>query len=89
MTVLKKGENMLITALFVGLCLGFSAYHLFIARYILQQGMTIGMKYAAADLLEFMQWLEESDKAYLQDKMQDFSYQRKLKAALGRQKASK
>lgn len=80
---------MLLTALFVGLCLGFSAYHLFIARYILQQGMSIGMKYAAADLLEFMEYLEPNDKIYMQERMQDFSYQRKLKAALGRQNKSK
>jgi hypothetical protein len=80
---------MLISALFVGLCLGFSAYHLFVARYILQQGMSIGMQYAAKDLLEFMHSLESNDKAYLEDLMQNFSYNRKLRESLARVRQSK
>lgn len=75
---------MLISALFVGLCLGFSAYHLFIARYILQQGMTIGMQYAAADLQDFLQSLEPEVRKMYEEDMQNYAYNRKLKTMMQR-----
>lgn len=75
---------MLISALFVGLCLGFSAYHLFVARYILQQGMEIGMKYAAADLTDFLQSLEPDVRKMYEEDMQNYAYNRKLKAMMQR-----
>lgn len=80
---------MLISALFVGLCLGFSAYHLFVARYILQQGMSIGMQYAAADLQDFLQSLEPDVRKMYEEDMQNYAYNRKLKAMMSRLKGKK
>lgn len=45
---------MLLSALFVGLVFGFTAYHYFVAPYVLKRGLEFGMRKST---LELQYWL--------------------------------
>lgn len=60
---------MLISALFVGLIFGFTAYHYFVAPYVLAQGLKRGHDIAAVQLRAWLQSLPAAFKETVEQDM--------------------
>lgn len=69
---------MLISALFVGLGFGFSAYHFFVSPAVVREAYRLGVDSAAKDLKDFMASLEPDFRTDLEHEMQNFSYNRRI-----------
>lgn len=73
---------MTLTALFVGLVFGFVLYHLWVAPYILRQGVRHGMLLAAVELKTWLASVPEGLKDQIELSMAEYNMDKQLRAAL-------
>jgi hypothetical protein len=72
----------MLAALFVGLVFGFVGYHLFVAPYVLRQGLRRGMLEAAAQLKDWLESVAPEFKEKIQLSMSEYNMDQSLRRAL-------